>query len=189
MLELQTKWFTNTLAKKSMLNNDFILCNDGRRLYVVSFGNLTSSGKNTYNVEIKDENDVLIREEKDLYLDAITKIILGTSPKAKANQGEGEGTKKRKNTTSLGDEYERLLKKMQESKEAFENFCTLHDIASLEDAIKKDNEERAKKRSEAQAKRRNEEAQILRINKLRKWAKDSKRLELLQKLNEKLLEM
>lgn len=187
MLELQTKWFTNTLAKKAMLNNDFVQCSNNQRLYIVSYGDLTTGGKNTYNVEIKDESDVLIREEKNLYLDAITKIILGASPKAKAS--EGEGAKKRKNTSSLSDEYERLLKKMNESKKAFENFCTLHDITTLEDAMKKDNEAKEARRKEAQSKRRNEESKILRINKVRKWAKETKRLDLLQSLNEKLLEM
>jgi hypothetical protein len=185
MLEMNSKWFTNTLAKKSMLTNDFVQCSDNKRLYVVSYGELTTSGKNTYNVAIKDESDVLIREENNLYLDAITKIILGASPKAKANKE----TNKSKNTTSLGNEYERLLKRMQESKKAFEDFCTLHDIATLEDAIKKDNEAKDVRRKEAQSKRRNEEAKILRINKLRKWAKDTQRLELLQGLNKQLLEM
>lgn len=189
MLELKTKWFTNSLAKQSMLNKDFILCHDGTRLFIVGYGEITSSGKNTYNYEVKDnEKNIVLSSGENAYLDALTKIILGTSPKAKANK-DSESANKRKNTSSLSDEYERLLKKMQESKEAFENFCTLHDITNLEDAIKKDNEERTKKRSEAQSKRRNEEAKILRINKLRKWAKDTKRLELLQKLNEKILEM
>lgn len=185
MLQLETKWMTNTLAKKAILSNDFIECENNKRLYIVGYGSLTSSGKNTYNVAIKDESDVLIREENNLYLDAITKIILGSTPKTKASKEAS----KSKNTSSLSDEYERLLKRMQESKKAFEDFCALHDISTLEDAIKKDNEARAKRRSESQSKRRNEEAKILRINKLRKWAKDSKRLELLQKLNEKLLEM
>ena len=54
MLELKTKWMTNTLAKQSMLNKDFILCHDGTRLFIVGYGDLTSSGKNTYNYEIKD---------------------------------------------------------------------------------------------------------------------------------------
>lgn len=103
MLQLETKWFTNTLAKKSMLNNDFIACSDNKRLYVVSYGELTTSGKNTYNVAIKDENDVLIREESNLYLDAITKIILGSTPKTKANKenetNENEVKQPKKQTT------------------------------------------------------------------------------------------
>lgn len=188
MLELQTKWMTNTLAKKSIQTNDFILCNDGKQLFIIGYGEITKGGKNTYNYIIKDAStQIVVSEGANAYLDALTKIILGASPKAKAS--EGEGAKKRKSASSLSDEYERLFKKMNESKEAFENFCTLHDITTLEDARKKDNEERAKKRNEAQTKRRNEEAKILRINKLRKWAKDTQRLELLQGLNKQLLEM
>lgn len=87
MLELKTKWFTNSLAKQSMLNKDFILCNDGTRLFIVGYGDLTSSGKNTYNYEIKDnEKNVVLSSGENAYLDALTKIILGTSPKAKANK-------------------------------------------------------------------------------------------------------
>lgn len=86
MLELSTKWFTNSLAKKAMLTNDFIACNNNQRLYVVSYGNLTSSGKNTYNVVLKDSDNKVLEEYSNLYLDAITKIILGSSPKAKANK-------------------------------------------------------------------------------------------------------
>ena len=92
MLELKTKWFTNSLAKQSIANKDFILCHDGNRLFIVGYGEITRGGKNTYNIALKDTNDVLIREENNLYLDAITKIILGTSPKAKANK---EGSEKK----------------------------------------------------------------------------------------------
>ena len=100
MLELKTKWFTNSLAKKSMLNNDFIVCNNNQRLYVVSYGNLTSSGKNTYNVVLKDSDNKVLEEYSNLYLDAITKLILGTSPKAKANKekSESEVNKPKKQT-------------------------------------------------------------------------------------------
>lgn len=188
MLQLETKWMTNTLAKKSIQTNDFILCNDGKQLFIIGYGEITKGGKNTYNYIIKDAStQIVVSEGANAYLDALTKIILGASPKAKAS--EGEGAKKRKSTSSLSDEYERLLKKMNESKKAFEDFCTLHDITTLEDAMKKDNEAKEARRKEAQNKRRNEEAQILRINKLRKWAKDSQRMELLQNLNNKLLEM
>lgn len=190
MLELQTKWFTNTLAKKSMLSNDFVKCENGERLYVLSFGNLTSSGKNTYNVAIKDENDVLIREEKDLYLDAITKIILGASPKAKANKEASEGAKKQgKQSNNIVEEYKRLEANLKKAILTFSDFQTLHNITTLKDAKEAQNKAKDARRKEAQNKRRNEEAIILRINKLRKWAKDSKRMELLQGLNKKLLEM
>ena len=189
MLELQTKWFTNTLAKKSMLTNDFVQCNNGQRLYIVSYGDLTTSGKNTYNVEIKDESDVLIREEKNLYLDAITKIILGSSPKAKANKDNESAKKQSKQANNIVDEYKRLEANLKKAILAFSDFQTLHNITTLKDAQEAQNNAKDERRKEAQAKRRNEEAIILRINRLRKWAKDSKRLELLQKLNEKLLAM
>ena len=86
MLELKTKWFTNSLAKQAMLNNDFISCNNEKRLYVVGYGILTNSGKNTYNVVLKDSEDKVLEEHSNLYLDAITKLIVGTSPKTKANK-------------------------------------------------------------------------------------------------------
>ena len=99
MLQLTTKWMTNTLAKQSMLNKDFILCHDGSRLFIIGYGALTSSGKNTYNYEIKDnEKNIVLSSGENAYLDALTKIILGTSPKAKANKGksESEATKETK---------------------------------------------------------------------------------------------
>lgn len=87
MLELKTKWFTNSLAKQSMLSKDFILCHDGSRLFIVSYGEITKGGKNTYNYEIKDnEKNIVLSSGENAYLDALTKIILGTSPKAKANK-------------------------------------------------------------------------------------------------------
>ena len=87
MLQLKTKWFTNALAKQSMLNKDYILCHDGTRLFIVGYGEITSGGKNTYNYEIKDnEKNIIISSGVNAYLDALTKIILGTNPKAKANK-------------------------------------------------------------------------------------------------------
>ena len=87
MLQLETKWFTNTLAKKSMLNKDFILCHDGTRLFIVGYGEITSGGKNTYNYEIKDnEKNVVLSSGENVYLDALTKIILGSNPKSKASK-------------------------------------------------------------------------------------------------------
>lgn len=97
MLEMKTKWFTNSLAKQSMLNNDFIACNNNQRLYVVSYGNLTSSGKNTYNVVLKDSDNKVLEEYSNLYIDAITNIILGSSPKSKANK-ESETNEANKET-------------------------------------------------------------------------------------------
>ena len=99
MLQLKTKWMTNTLAKASMLNKDFILCHDGSRLFIVGYGEITSGGKNTYNYEVKDnEKNVVLSSGENAYLDALTKIILGTSPKAKANKDKetNETTKETK---------------------------------------------------------------------------------------------
>lgn len=90
MLELKTKWFTNSLAKQSMLNKDFVACIDSKRLYVVGYGIITRSGKNTYNVVLKDSNDKVLEEYTNLYLDAITKLIIGNSPKSKASKDANE---------------------------------------------------------------------------------------------------
>lgn len=99
MLQLTTKWFTNSLAKQSMLNKDYILCHDGSRLFIVSYGEITSGGKNTYNYEIKDnEKNVVLSSGENAYLDALTKIILGASPKSKANKEINEATKETKVT-------------------------------------------------------------------------------------------
>lgn len=102
MLELKTKWFTNSLAKQSMLNKDYILCHNGDRLFIVGYGEITSGGKNTYNYEVKDMiKNVVISSGENAYLDALTKIILGTSPKAKANKEKetNETTKETKKQT------------------------------------------------------------------------------------------
>lgn len=89
MLELKTKWMSNSLAKESMLKKDFIICHDGSRLFIISYGALTSSGKNTYNYEVKDdEKNIVLYSGENAYLDALTKIILGTSPKAKKQTKE-----------------------------------------------------------------------------------------------------
>ena len=112
MLELKTKWMTNTLAKQSMLNKDFILCHDGSRLFIVSYGVLTSSGKNTYNYEVKDnEKNVVLSSGENAYLDALTKIILGSSPKAKANKdaSESEVNKPKKQTKEANKEANECL--------------------------------------------------------------------------------
>lgn len=96
MLELKTKWFTNSLAKQSMLSKDYILCHNGDRLFIVGYGEITSSGKNTYNYEVRDMiKNVVISSGENAYLDALTKIILGSSPKAKANKDASEANKPR----------------------------------------------------------------------------------------------
>ena len=104
MLELQTKWMTNTLAKKSIQTNDFIMCNNGTRLFIVGYGIITNGGKNTYNYIIKDnEKDVILSSGENAYLDALTKIILGASPKTSANKdkdaNEANKTKEAKQTS------------------------------------------------------------------------------------------
>lgn len=94
MLELKTKWFTNSLAKQSMLNKDYVLCHDGSRLFIVNYGEITKGGKNTYNYEIKDnEKNVVLSSGENAYLDALTKIILGATPKSQENKKKNEETK------------------------------------------------------------------------------------------------
>ena len=147
MLQLTTKWFTNSLAKESILKKDFILCNNGTRLFIVGYGTLTSSGKNTYNYEIKDnEKNVVLSSGENAYLDALTKIILGTPPKAKANKDTSENTKENKDT-SLVSEFKKLKSKLSKAIEAFNSFqqkhniITLNDVVSLEEKTIKKNEE------------------------------------------------
>lgn len=110
MLQLTTKWFTNSLAKQSMLKNDFILCHDGTRLFIVGYGAITSGGKNTYNYEIKDnEKNVVLSSGENAYLDALTKIILGSNPKSKANDATNEANKHKKQTSKQNTKESLLL--------------------------------------------------------------------------------
>ena len=132
MLQLTTKWFTNSLAKQAMLNNDFIACNNNQRLYVVSYGNLTSSGKNTYNVVLKDSEDKVLEEYSNLYLDAITKLILGTSPKAKANKENETNENKPKEAKKQTKEAKECLYLTFD--EAFEKACKM--VESYKDVAK-----------------------------------------------------
>lgn len=90
MLEMRTKWFSNSLAKQSMANNDYILCHNNNRVYILGYGRMTSSAKNTYNLELRDANENVLASYENLYLDAITNLILGSSPKAKANKDANE---------------------------------------------------------------------------------------------------
>lgn len=188
MLQLTTKWMTNTLAKKSMLNNDFIACNNNQRLYVVSYGVLTNSGKNTYNVVLKDSEGKVLEEHSNLYLDAITKLILGSSPKSKANKDESE-KKSAKVSNNLCEEYKRLEANLKKAIIAFNDFKVAHDITTLQDANEAQTKAQEAKRKAKQDARREETTLLKRISTLRKWAKETKRLDLLQGLNEKLLEM
>ena len=190
MLEFKTKWFTNSLAKQMLSKNDYVLTSDNKRLYIVGFGALTSSAKNTYNVELRDDNENVLSSQENLYLDAITKLILGTSPKAKANKEEDEGTKKRaKVANNLCEEYKRLEANLKKAILAFNDFKVSHNITTLQDANEAQNKAQKARREEKQKARREEVAILKRISTLRKWAKETKRLELLQALNEKLLEM
>ena len=190
MLELTTKWMTNTLAKKSIQTNDFIKCANESKLYILSYGEITSSGKNTYNVVLKDSEDNVIEEHFNLYLDAITKIILGYNPKAKANKDESENAKKNaKVSNNLCEEYKRLEANLKKAILVFNDFKVAHNLNNLEDAKKAQNKAQKERREEKQKERREEVAILKRISTLRKWAKETKRLDLLQALNEKLLEM
>ena len=125
MLEMKTKWFTNSLAKQSMLNKDYILCHNGDRLFIVGYGALTSSGKNTYNYEIKDnEKNIIISSGVNAYIDALTKIILGTSPKEKENKGSetNETTKETKAKKQTKEANKCLYLTFDE---AFEKACKM----------------------------------------------------------------
>lgn len=145
MLELKTKWMTNTLAKQSMLNKDFILCHDGTRLFIVGYGELTSSGKNTYNYEVKDnEKNVVLSSGENTYLDALTKIILGSSPKSKANKDASEANKpkeakqesKKANKESLLLTFDEAFLKACNMVESYKDVAKLLGKYSEQDAIK-----------------------------------------------------
>ena len=146
MLELKTKWFTNSLAKQSMLSKDFILCHDGTRLFIVGYGEITNGGKNTYNYEIKDnEKNVVLSSGENAYLDALTKIILGTSPKAKANKETNEA--KENKDASIMSEFKKLKSNLAKAILALNDFqqkynvISLQDVATLEEKTTKKNEE------------------------------------------------
>lgn len=179
MLELKTKWMSNTLAKESMLKNDFILCHDGSRLFIISYGALTSSGKNTYNYEVKDnEKNIILSSGNNAYLDALTKIILGISPKSKANKetNEIEVNKPKKQTKEATKQTNECLYLTFDK--AFDKACNMlesyKDVAKMlgkydvKDAsllalhlIKEANESEAKRIKEA---KKNEELNALRLS-------------------------
>ena len=190
MLELKTKWFTNSLAKQSMLNKDFILCNNGARLFIISYGDLTSSGKNTYNYEVRDSNNNVIASGNDTYLDKLTNIIKGSNPKSKANKEASESAKKSKRVSNnLCEEYKRLEANLKKAILEFNDFKVANNITTLQDASEAQNKAQKARREEKQKARREDVAILKRIATLRKWSKETKRLDLLQSLNEKLLEM
>ena len=189
MLELTTKWMSNTLAKKSIQNNDFIKCANESKLYILSYGEITSSGKNTYNYKFVD-SEGKESEGNNAYLDALTKIILGSSPKSKANKDASESAKKNtKVSNNLCEEYKRLEANLKKAILAFNDFKVAHNITTLQDASEAQAKAKQARRKEKQDARREETTLLKRISTLRKWAKETKRLDLLQSLNEKLLEM
>ena len=133
MLEMKTKWFTNSLAKQSMLNKDFILCHDGTRLFIVGYGEITSGGKNTYNYEIKDNaKDIVLSRGENAYLDALTKIILGTTPKAKANKDKETNENKPKEAKKQTKEAKECLYLTFDK--AFDKACNM--LGSYKDVAK-----------------------------------------------------
>lgn len=176
MLELKTKWMSNSLAKESMLKNDFILCHDGSRLFIVSYGALTSSGKNTYNYEVKDnEKNVLLSSGENAYLDALTKIILGTSPKAKANKDKetNEATKETKQTNKKTKEclyltFDEAFKKACNMVESYKDVAIMlgkydtKDVSLL--ALKLINEATLNEHQRIKEAKKNEELQALYIS-------------------------
>ena len=179
MLELKTKWFTNSLAKQSMLNKDYILCHDGSRLFIVSYGAITSGGKNTYNYEVKDnEKNIVISSGENAYLDALTKIILGTTPKSQENKKKSEETKgtkeaKAKKQTKGKNEYlyltfDEAFEKACDMVEAYKQVAKMLGKYDEKDAsllalhlIKEANESEAKRIKEA---KKNEELSALRLS-------------------------
>ena len=185
MLELTTKWMTNTLAKKSIQTNDFIKCENEKQLFIVGYGNITSGGKNTYNYVVKDAStQIIIEEGNDAYLDKLTTIIKSSSPKAKESKNESAKIK-----ASYEIDFVTLQAKYESAKAKFEEFCAKHGIKTQEDAKRKDEDARDAKRKEHQEERRSEVKLLSRLQTLRKWCKDTKRVELLQKLSDKMLEI
>lgn len=187
MLELTTKWMTNTLAKKSIQTNDFIKCANESKLYILSYGEITSSGKNTYNYKFVD-SEGKESEGNNAYLDALTKLILGYNQKGKANKDESESAKKSaKVSSNLCDEYKRLEANLKKAILAFNDFKVANNITTLQDANEAQNKAQQERRKAKQDARREEVAILKRIAILRKWAKETKRLDLLQALNDKML--
>ena len=179
MLELKTKWFTNSLAKQSMLNKDYILCHDGTRLFIVGYGEITNGGKNTYNYVIKDNaKDIVLSSGVNAYLDALTKIILGTNPKAKANKEKSEAnenkpkeakqTSKKANKESLLLTFNEAFDKACNMIESYKQVAIMLGKYNVKDAsllalhlIKEANESETKRIKEA---KKNEELNALRLS-------------------------
>lgn len=143
MLELKTKWMTNTIAKESIQKKDFILCHNGERLFIVGYGEVTNGGKNTYNYIIKDNaKDIVLSNGENTYLDALTKIILGTSPKAKANKEakdnntKAKQTNKRENEECLHLTFDEAFEKACKQIEIYKPIAIELDKYNNNDAIK-----------------------------------------------------
>ena len=146
MLELKTKWMNNTLAKASMLNKEGILCENGNMLFIVGYGVLTTSGKNTYNYEVRDNNNNVVTSGNDTYLDKLTTIIKGASPKAKANKESETNeatkeTKAKKQTNEANKEclyltFDEAFQKACEEIEAYKKVAIELDKYESNDAIK-----------------------------------------------------
>lgn len=179
MLQLTTKWMNNTIAKKALQSGDFIECANSLRLYIVGFGELTSSAKNTYNYELKDEQGVILASGENAYLDKLTILIKGTSPKSESAKAQ----------KTLVDEYLRLEANLKKAIIAFNDFQTLHNITTLEDVKTLQETKRNEKRKEHQTQRRDEMSMLKRLQTLRKWAKDTKRIALLQSLSDLMLNL
>lgn len=191
MLELKTKWMSNTLAKASMLNKEGIMCEGGNMLFIVGYGALTSSGKNTYNYEVRDRENNVVSSGNDTYLDKLTSLIKGVSPKAKANKGESDNNTKAKAKANndIVSEFKCLEENLRKAIVAFNDFKIANNVATLHDVVTLQAKRRNDKRIAKQNERREELAILKRIASLRKWAKETKRFNLLQALNEKLLSM
>ena len=178
MLELKTKWMTNTLAKQSMLNKDYILCHDGTRLFIVGYGEITSGGKNTYNYEVKDnEKNIILSSGNNAYLDALTKIILGTTPKSQENKKKSEeakGTKemklesKKANKECLYLTFDEAFNKACNMLESYKDIAIMlgkyetKDVSLL--ALKLINEATIKEHQRIKEAKKNEELQALYIS-------------------------
>lgn len=124
MLELTTKWMTNTLAKKSIQTNDFIKCANESKLYILSYGEITSSGKNTYNYKFVD-SEGKESEGNNAYLDALTKIILGSIPKSKANKEKSESEANKPKQTKQVSKQANKESLLLTFNEAFAKACNM----------------------------------------------------------------
>lgn len=177
MLELKTKWFTNSLAKQSMLSKDFILCHDGSRLFIVSYGEITKGGKNTYNYEIKDnEKNIVLSSGSNAYLDALTKIVLGSSPKSKANKEsetneatkETKVTNKKTNKECLYLTFDEAFKKACNMMESYKGVAIMLGKYETKDAslltLKLINEATIKEHQRIKEAKKNEEMQALLVS-------------------------